>query len=54
MNKTQNIDQKSLRPTWVSTQATAWPFPRADAASTQPQGRLGKHFMASKHEGSML
>jgi hypothetical protein len=31
-------------------QATAGPFPRADAALTQPQGRQGKHCVASTHE----
>jgi len=35
-------------------QATAGPFPRADAAPTQPQDRSGKHFVASAHKGSML
>jgi hypothetical protein len=35
-------------------QATAGPFPQADAASTQPQDRLGKHCVASAHKGSML
>ena len=34
-------------------QATAGPFPRADAAPTQPQGRPGKHCVASAHERSM-
>ena len=35
-------------------QAPAGPFPRADAASTQSQGRLGKHCVASAHKESML
>jgi len=35
-------------------QATAGPFPRADAAPTQPQGRSGKHCVASRRERSML
>jgi hypothetical protein len=35
-------------------QATAGPFPRADAAPAQPQGRPGKHCVASTHERSML
>ena len=35
-------------------QAIAGPFPRADAASTQSQGRLGKHCVASAHKESML
>jgi len=35
-------------------QATAGPFPRADAAPTQPQGRSGKHCVASTHERSTL
>ena len=34
-------------------QATAGPFPRADAASAQPQGRPGKHCVASTHERSI-
>ena len=34
--------------------ATAGPFPRADAAPTQPQGRSGKHCVASAHKKSML
>ena len=34
-------------------QATAGPFPRADAAPAQPQGRPGKHCVASTHERSM-
>jgi len=34
-------------------QATAGPFPQADAASTQPQGCPGKHCVASTHERSM-
>jgi len=34
-------------------QAAAGPFPRADAASTQPQGCPGKHCVASTHERSM-
>ena len=35
-------------------QAIAGPFPRADAAPTQPQGRSGKHCVASARKGSML
>jgi len=35
-------------------QATAGPFPRADAAPIQPQGRSGKHCVASAHKRSML
>jgi hypothetical protein len=35
-------------------QATAGPFPWADAAPTQPQGRSGKHYVASTCERSML
>jgi len=35
-------------------QATAGPFPQADAASTQPQGRPGKHCVASARKKSML
>jgi hypothetical protein len=35
-------------------QATAGPFPQADAAPTQPQGRPGKLCVASTHERSML
>jgi hypothetical protein len=35
-------------------QATAGPFPRADAAPTQPQGRSGKHCVASAHKRSVL
>jgi hypothetical protein len=35
-------------------QATAGPFPRADAASTQPQGRPVKHCVASARGRSML
>ena len=38
----------------VSMQATAGPFPQADAAPTQPQGRSGKHCVASTSERSML
>jgi hypothetical protein len=34
-------------------QATAGTFLRADAAPTQPQGRAGKHCVASTHERSM-
>jgi len=34
-------------------QATAGPFSRADAAAAQPQGRPGKHCLASTHEKSM-
>jgi len=34
-------------------QATAGPFPQADAAPTQLQGRPGKHCVASTHERSM-
>jgi len=34
-------------------QATVGPFPRAGVASTQPQGRPGKHCVASAHERSM-
>ena len=34
-------------------QATAGPLLRADAAPTQPQGRPGKHCVASTHEKSM-
>jgi hypothetical protein len=39
---------------WVSMQATAGPFPRADAAPTQPQGRSGKHCLESAHGRSTL
>jgi len=35
-------------------QAPAGPFPRADAAPTQPQGCSGKHCVASAHKRSML
>ena len=35
-------------------QAIAGPFPRADAAPTQPQGRSGKHCVASARKRSML
>ena len=35
-------------------QATAGAFPRADADPTQPQGRSGKHYVASAHKRSML
>ena len=35
-------------------QVIAGPFPRADAAPTQPQGRSGTHCVASAHKGSML
>ena len=35
-------------------QATAGAFPRADADPTQPQGRSGKHCVASAHQWSML
>jgi len=35
-------------------QATAGPFLRADAAPTQPQGRSGKHCVASAHKRGML
>jgi len=35
-------------------QATAGPFPQADAALTQPQGRSGKHCVASSHGRSTL
>ena len=34
-------------------QDIAGPFPRADAAPTQPQGRPGKHCVASAHKRSM-
>jgi hypothetical protein len=34
-------------------QATAGPFPRADAAPAQPQDRPGKYCVASTHERSM-
>jgi hypothetical protein len=43
-----------LRPTWVCMQVTAGPFPRADAAWTQPQDRSRRHCVASAREGSML
>jgi len=33
----------------VSMQATAGPFPQADAAPAQPQGRSWKHCVASAH-----
>jgi hypothetical protein len=39
---------------WVSMQATAGPFPRAEAAPTQPQDRSGKHCETSARERSML
>jgi hypothetical protein len=35
-------------------QATAGPFPGADAAPTQPEGRSGKHCVASAHKRSTL
>ena len=35
-------------------QATAGPFPRADKAPTQPQGRPGTHCVAPAHKRSML
>ena len=35
-------------------QASAGPFPRADAAPTQPQGRSGKHCVASAQKRSTL
>jgi hypothetical protein len=35
-------------------QATAGPIPRSDADPTQPQGRLGKHCVASAHKRSIL
>ena len=35
-------------------QVIAGPFPRADAAPTQPQARSGTHCVASAHKGSML
>ena len=35
-------------------QATAWPLPQADAAPIQPQGRSGKHCVASARKRSML
>jgi len=35
-------------------QAIAGPFPRADVAPTQPQGRSGKHCVASARKRSML
>ena len=35
-------------------QDTAGPFPRADAAPTQPQGSSGKHCVASAHGRSTL
>jgi hypothetical protein len=35
-------------------QAITGPFPRADAAPTQPQGRSGTHCVASPHERSVL
>ena len=38
----------------VSMQVIAGPFPRADAAPTQPQARSGTHCVASAHKGSML
>ena len=34
-------------------QATVGLFPRADAAPAQPQGRPGKHCVASTHKRSM-
>jgi len=56
MNKTQIINQESSTASdfWVSMQAIAGPFPQADAAPTQPQGRSGKHCVASAHKRSML
>jgi hypothetical protein len=35
-------------------QAIAGPFAQADPAPTQPQGRSGKHCVASAHKRSML
>jgi hypothetical protein len=35
-------------------QITTRPFPQADAALTQPQGRPGKHCVSSMRERSML
>jgi len=35
-------------------QAAAGPLPRADAAPTRPQGRSGKHCVASAHKRTML
>jgi len=35
-------------------QFTVGPFPRAEAAPTQPQGRSGKHSVASTRNRSML
>jgi hypothetical protein len=35
-------------------QGTAGPFPRANAAPTQPQGRSGEHCVASTRERSTL
>ena len=54
MNKTLIVHQESSTASdFVVMQATAGPLPRADAAATQPQGRPGKHFVASTHERSM-
>jgi hypothetical protein len=55
MYKTLIVNQESSTASdfRVSMQATAGPFPRADAAPTQPQGRPGKHCVASTHEKSM-
>jgi len=35
-------------------QAIAGPFPRADVAPTQPQGRSGKHCVTSARKRNML
>jgi len=35
-------------------QANSGPFPRADAAPIQAQGRSGKHCVAQAHKRSML
>jgi len=55
MNKTQIIDQElsTASDFRVYMQATAGPFPRADAAPTQPQSRPGKYCVTSRHERSM-
>jgi hypothetical protein len=42
-----------LRPILSFHAGTAGPFLRADAAPAQPQGRPGKHCVASTHERSM-
>jgi len=52
MNKTQIIEQESSTASDFEFPCN-YCFPRADAAPAQPQGRPGKHCVASTHERSM-